>query len=82
MITQRPAQLYGLHDRGRLAPGLRADLNLIDFDALAITAPYLVRDLPAGGRRFLHGAQGYRATLVAGQITYRDGVANNAYLGH
>ena len=81
MLTQRPAQLYGLHDRGVLAVGARADINLIDLAALAIEPPHLVRDLPAGGRRLLQGACGYRATLVAGQVTYRDGVATAALPG-
>ncbi len=81
MLTQRPAALYGFHDRGRIAPGLKADLNLIDFDALAIGRPTMVRDLPAGGRRFLQGASGYRATLVSGQVTYRDGVPSQALPG-
>lgn len=81
MLTQRPAALYGFHDRGRIAPGLKADLNLIDFDALAIGRPTIVRDLPAGGRRFLQSARGYRATLVSGQLTYRDGVPSDALPG-
>ncbi len=81
MLSQRPAALYGFADRGRLLPGLRADINLIDLDELAIERPYLVRDLPAGGRRFLQNARGYRATLVAGQVTYRDGQATGALPG-
>ena len=81
MLTQRPAALYGLHDRGRIAPGLKADINLIDFDALALGRPTMVRDLPAGGRRFLQAARGYRATLVSGHLTYRDGVAGAALPG-
>ncbi len=81
MLSQKPAELYGMPDRGRLAVGLRADINLIDLAALAIERPYLVRDLPAGGRRFLQGARGYRATLVAGELTYRDGAATEALPG-
>ncbi len=81
MLTQRPAALYGMHDRGQLTLGLRADINLIDIDALAIERPRIVHDLPAGGRRFVQGARGYRATLVNGQITYRDGAATAALPG-
>ena len=81
LLTQRSAQLYGLHDRGLLAPGLRADINLIDLQQLAILRPHLVHDLPAGGRRFLQGARGYHTTLVAGQVTYRDGDATERLPG-
>ncbi|MEQ8860373.1 MAG: amidohydrolase family protein [Pseudomonadales bacterium] len=63
------AALYGLSDRGVLAPGRRADVNVIDFDRLALAPPRMVADLPAGGRRFLQGARGYLATLVAGTVT-------------
>jgi N-acyl-D-aspartate/D-glutamate deacylase len=72
-LTARPAELVGLRDRGRIAVGMRADLNLIDFDALTVTKPELRRDLPASGKRFHQGARGYRATIVAGEIVYRDG---------
>jgi N-acyl-D-aspartate/D-glutamate deacylase len=60
------AALYGLSDRGRIAPGLRADINVIDFDNLSLGLPYATCDLPAGGQRFLQGASGYLATLVGG----------------
>ncbi len=63
------AALYGLGDRGLLAPGKRADINVIDFANLALEAPRMVNDLPAGGRRFLQGARGYLATLVNGAVT-------------
>ncbi len=66
------AALYGLHDRGRLSPGLRADINVIDFDNLSLGLPYAVCDLPAGGQRFLQPASGYRATLTAGQVVRED----------
>jgi len=64
--TSRPADQMGLADRGRIAPGLRADINIIDHANLAIGRPTLHNDLPAGGTRFLQGATGYRATIVAG----------------
>ncbi|MGI9596066.1 MAG: N-acyl-D-amino-acid deacylase family protein, partial [Acidimicrobiales bacterium] len=67
-MTADTAALFDLSDRGRIAPGLRADLNVIDFDRLRLRAPRLVRDLPAGGTRFLQAAEGYVATVVAGQV--------------
>ena len=53
--------------------GKRADLNLVDLDAVALHAPEMVHDLPAGGRRLVQRADGYRATLVAGAVTFEDG---------
>jgi N-acyl-D-aspartate/D-glutamate deacylase len=64
--TSETADFFGLADRGRLAPGLRADLNLIDFERLQVQKPELVHDMPAGGRRFVQKVDGYKATLVAG----------------
>ena len=74
MLTSRNARYLGLHDRGVIAPGLRADLNLIDPAALHVGTPELVRDLPAGGRRFLQKARGYLGTWVAGQCVRRGDV--------
>ena len=71
--TQRTATTYGLADRGVLAPGLRADVNLIDLEGLRLHAPEMVFDLPAGGRRLVQQVEGYKATVVAGQVTYVDG---------
>jgi N-acyl-D-amino-acid deacylase len=70
--TQQTAALYGLRDRGRVAPGQRADLNVIDFDALSFGLPRMAYDLPAGGRRLVQRAQGYAATFVAGVQTVAD----------
>lgn len=67
--TAQTADLYGLHDRGLVAPGLRADLNLIDFDGLGFDLPRMAFDLPAGGRRLVQRARGYDATFVAGTQT-------------
>jgi N-acyl-D-aspartate/D-glutamate deacylase len=67
------ARLVGLHDRGVLAPGYRADVNLVDLDALAIGPPEIHADLPAGGKRLVQRAAGYVATLVAGTVVHRDG---------
>jgi N-acyl-D-aspartate/D-glutamate deacylase len=75
------ARALGLTDRGLLRPGLRADVNLIDLDRLALLPPDVAHDLPAGGRRLVQRARGIRATLVAGQITYREGEATGALPG-
>jgi len=75
------ARTVGLHDRGVLAPGYRAELNVIDFDALRLHRPTFSYDLPAGGRRLLQRADGYRHTFVAGQETYRDGEPTDALPG-
>ena len=66
MQTRRTAELYGFGDRGVVAPGYRADLNVVDLDALAIEPPEMVYDLPAGGRRLVQRARGYGATVCAG----------------
>ena len=71
--TQDTANAVGLKDRGLIAPGYKADLNLIDYEALCLHPPEIIRDLPADGRRLVQRAEGYRATLVSGEITYRDG---------
>ncbi len=67
------ARAVGLHDRGVLAPGYKGDLNVIDFDRLAVHRPEVRYDLPAGGRRLLQRAEGYRHTFVNGTEVYRDG---------
>lgn len=71
--TRETAEAVGLLDRGRLQPGLRADLNVIDFDRLRLRPPEMAYDLPAGGKRLLQKADGYVATVVNGRVTYRDG---------
>jgi N-acyl-D-aspartate/D-glutamate deacylase len=70
--TRQTAELYGLGDRGLVAPGLRADLNVIDFDALGFDVPRMAFDLPAGGRRLVQRGRGYAATFVAGVQTVAD----------
>ncbi|GGC48753.1 N-acyl-D-amino-acid deacylase family protein [Chelatococcus reniformis] len=80
-LTSDTAHAVGLHDRGLLRVGLRADVNVIDFDRLAIEKPFIRADLPAGGRRFLQRARGYTATVVAGQVTYRNGEATGLLPG-
>jgi N-acyl-D-aspartate/D-glutamate deacylase len=79
--TREPARFAGLLDRGVLAPGMKADINVIDFPNLALERPEMVVDLPAGGRRLMQKARGYVATVKAGQITYRHGVATGALPG-
>jgi N-acyl-D-aspartate/D-glutamate deacylase len=71
--TRDTALAYGLRDRGALLPGYRADLNIIDFERLRMLQPEVVYDLPAGGRRLVQRAEGYRHTFVAGRETFRDG---------
>jgi N-acyl-D-aspartate/D-glutamate deacylase len=80
-LTSDTAGAAGLHDRGRLAPGLRADVNVIDFARLSLAKPDMVFDLPAGGRRLMQKVTGYEATIVAGTVTYRDGIATGALPG-
>ena len=73
LLTARNAHHLGLSDRGVIAPGMRADLNLIDPSRLAVGVPRIVRDLPAGGRRFLQRGEGYVGTWVAGRCVQRGG---------
>jgi N-acyl-D-amino-acid deacylase len=73
-LTQRPAAHFGWLDRGVVAPGYLADLNVIDLDRLECAPPEVVADLPAGGRRLLQAARGYRWTLKRGAVTFEDGV--------
>jgi N-acyl-D-amino-acid deacylase len=79
--TSDTASFFGLTDRGRIAPGLRADVNLIDFDALTLHKPELVHDMPANGRRFIQRVEGYEATLVAGQPIFERGEHTGALPG-
>jgi N-acyl-D-aspartate/D-glutamate deacylase len=79
--TQDNARAVGLNDRGVIAAGYKADLNVIDFDKLGVEAPVMKWDLPAGGKRLLQKARGYRATIVSGAVTYRDGEATGALPG-
>jgi N-acyl-D-aspartate/D-glutamate deacylase len=66
-LTSDPAALYGLHDRGVVEPGRKADLNVIDLDNVGLEPPQLVHDLPAGAARLVQRSRGYVATLVAGR---------------
>jgi N-acyl-D-aspartate/D-glutamate deacylase len=81
MLSSDPARVHGMHDRGIVAKGLRADLNVIDLSRIALESPRVVHDLPTGAPRLLQSAKGYVATLVAGQITSRDGADTGARPG-
>jgi N-acyl-D-aspartate/D-glutamate deacylase len=71
----------GLVDRGVIAPGYKADLNLIDYDRLQLRTPEVVYDLPSGARRLIQRASGYRATIVSGTVTQRDDMPTGALPG-
>ena len=79
--TRANAAFFGLDDRGALAPGMKADINVIDFDGLQLRPPHIVRDLPAGGRRLIQEAQGYIATVQSGAVTFENGVHTGALPG-
>ncbi|TVS16446.1 MAG: D-aminoacylase [Gammaproteobacteria bacterium] len=74
-LTRKTAQQVGLNDRGLLAPGHIADVNVIDFDRLKLHAPEVVHDLPASGRRLIQKADGYAVTVKSGAVAFRDGEA-------
>jgi len=80
-LTRDTAMAYGMSDRGQLKPGLLADLNVIDFDALRLYRPEAIYDLPAGGRRLVQRADGYRYTVKSGQVTFQDGESTGALPG-
>ncbi|MEM1409169.1 MAG: amidohydrolase family protein [Pseudomonadota bacterium] len=75
------ANLYSMHDRGVIAKGKRADLNVIDFDGLHLHPPYMAFDLPTGGKRLLQKADGYHATFVAGEMITENGEITGARPG-
>jgi N-acyl-D-aspartate/D-glutamate deacylase len=79
--TRSTAALYGLGDRGVLAPGYLADVNVIDLDGLRLLPPEVRHDLPAGGRRIVQQAVGYLATIKSGAVTFRDGTATGEHPG-
>ncbi|MBW2245504.1 MAG: amidohydrolase family protein, partial [Deltaproteobacteria bacterium] len=79
--TRDTAHQYGMFDRGVLAPGLKGDVNVIDFENLGLTAPEMRHDFPANGRRLYQGAKGYRATIVSGQVIFENGEATGLLPG-
>jgi N-acyl-D-amino-acid deacylase len=80
-LTSDNASAVGLLDRGVLAPGYKADINIIDYDRLALRAPRMEANLPGGGSRLVQDAEGYVATLVSGKVTYREGVPTGVLPG-
>lgn len=81
LLTRQPAELYSLMDRGLLQEGYQADINVIDFERLALKTPHIVFDLPAGGKRFLQNADGICATIKAGEVIFEHGEATGALPG-
>ncbi len=79
--TKRTAEFYGMKDRGVVAPGMKADLNVIDFEALHIHGPEMVNDLPARGKRLIQQIDGYRYTIKSGEVTYEGGKPTGALPG-
>src|SRR5690606_15218433 len=79
--TSDTARAVGLFDRGVVAPGMKADLNVLNPDALGMDVPHMQFDLPAGGRRLMQRANGYAATIVSGKPVYRFGEATGALPG-
>ena len=80
-LTSDTAGAAGLHDRGVVVVGRKADLNVIDYDRVGFDRPYVVHDLPAGGKRLMQKAHGYVATVVSGQVTFREGEPTGALPG-
>ena len=80
-LTSAPARVAGLADRGRIALGYKADLNVIDHAAMRLHKPVVARDLPAGGRRLDQTADGYVATIVSGEVIAENGVPTDARPG-
>ena len=81
MQTFETSRLLGINDRGLLKEGLKADINVIDFENLTIHEPEIVNDLPAGGRRLVQKASGYSYTIVSGQVAFKDGEATGELNG-
>jgi len=80
-LSRDNAEAIGLLDRGLLAVGKKADINVIDYENLKILPPEVLYDLPAGGRRMVQRTTGYDATIVSGEIVYRHGEATEALPG-
>ena len=80
-LTRDNAAAIGLHDRGLLKPGLKADINVLDYDKLLLRSPEIAYDLPAGGKRLIQRTAGFDATIVSGEVVYRQGIATGALPG-
>ncbi|MEZ4321005.1 MAG: amidohydrolase family protein [Myxococcota bacterium] len=79
--TSETARFYGMHDRGVLKPGFKADVNVIDYERLSLSAPTIAHDLPAGGRRLVQKASGYVATVCSGVVIAEHDEVNGAMPG-
>ena len=80
-LSRDTAQVYGMDDRGLIQPGMKADMNIIDFDALQLHRPEAIYDLPTGGKRLVQNVDGYRYTVQAGEVTFVDGEHTGALPG-
>ena len=80
-LTSETADFFGFKDRGRLKPGLKADVNIIDYEKLQIRRPEVVFDLPAGGRRLVQRAEGYAVTICSGVPIFENGEPTGAMPG-
>ena len=81
MLTEMPADLYGLNDRSVIEVGKKADINVISLNTLELNMAYIARDLPTGAPRLVQGAEGYVMTMVSGEITHRNGKDTGARPG-
>ncbi len=81
MLCRQPAELYSLHDRGMIKEGMKADMNVIDFDRLKLQTPHIAHDLPAGGKRFLQNADGIELTIKSGEVICEQGEMTGALPG-
>lgn len=79
--TQRTASFYGMHDRGLIAPGMKADINVVDFEGLTIHPPEMVYDLPAAAKRLIQHVDGYKLTICNGEVIFEDGQDTGARPG-
>jgi N-acyl-D-amino-acid deacylase len=80
-MSKDTADLYDLRDRGVIEVGKKADLNIIDLENLRLEPPEMIRDLPAGGKRFMQRARGYRATIVSGEVTMENDEVTGVFPG-
>jgi N-acyl-D-aspartate/D-glutamate deacylase len=80
-LTADNAAAIGLNDRGRLRAGMKADINILDYDNMRLRSPEIVYDLPAGGKRLVQRTDGFDATIVSGAVVYRHGEATGALPG-
>ncbi|MGI9294183.1 MAG: amidohydrolase family protein, partial [Pseudomonadales bacterium] len=81
VMSSKPARIYGLDDRGTVEVGKKADLNIIDLDTLELKMPHLVDDLPSKSERIIQNVDGFVATIVSGEVTFRNGEHTGAKPG-